>query len=81
MVVAGGAGTLADPRAIVLLQEVFRRCKAIAAWGDGADLLAAAGVPATAPGVFVSPAATAALRKNLIVAMGLHRAWDRFPTA
>ena len=35
IVVAGGAGSLVDIKTIILLQETFRHCKAIAAWGDG----------------------------------------------
>ena len=79
IVVAHGAGTLPDPRILVLLQEMYRHCKAIGAWGDGAQLLTAAGIPIDAPGVIVADTATAAMRKQLIVAMGMHRAWDRFP--
>jgi len=79
IVVADGAGSLTDPRIMVLLQEMFRHCKAIGAWGDGVNLLVAAGIPTDAPGVIVSDAATAAMRKQLIIAMGMHRAWDRFP--
>jgi catalase len=79
VVVAGGAGALVDPRVIVLLQEAYRHCKAIAAWGDGVDLLTAAGLDPEAVGVIVSDSSTTASRKQLIAAMGLHRAWDRFP--
>ena len=79
LVVPNGAGTIGDPRAIVMLQEAFRHGKAIAAWGDGADLLVAAGLDPTAPGVVVADTASAAQRKQLIAAMGLHRAWDRLP--
>jgi catalase len=79
VVVAGGAGSITDPRMLVLLQEAYRHCKAIAAWGDGVDLLDAAGVDPAAPGVIVSTSSTVASRKALIRAIGLHRAWDRFP--
>jgi catalase len=77
--VADGAGSVSDPRALLLLQEAYRHCKAIVAWGDGGDLLTAAGIAADAPGVLVDDKASAAQRKALIEAMGLHRAWDRFP--
>jgi len=79
VVVAGGSGALTDARVIVLLQEAYRHCKAIAAWGDGAELLDAAGVDRDAPGVIVSNSSTVASRKELLTAMGMHRAWDRFP--
>jgi catalase len=79
VVVAHGTAGTTDPRALLLLQEAYRHCKAIAAWGDGVELLTAAGIPADAPGVVVDESASAAQRKALIAAMGLHRAWDRFP--
>ena len=77
LVVADGAGSIRDVKVDVLLQEAYRHCKAIAAWGDGAELLGAAGLDPDAPGMVVSDSATAAHRKELIAAMRLHRAWDR----
>ena len=77
LVVADGAGSIRDIKVDVLLQEAYRHCKAIAAWGDGAELLSAAGLDPEAPGMVVSDTATAAHRKELIAAMRLHRAWDR----
>ena len=79
VVVADGAGSMTDRRAITLLEEAFRHCKAIAAWGDGANLLAAAGIEADAPGVQVSEKASSAQRKALVRAMGMHREWARLP--
>ncbi len=77
VVVADGSGDIRDVRVDVLLQETYRHCKAIAAWGDGQDLLTAAGIDVEAPGVLVSAGATVAHRKALLKAIGLHRAWDR----
>ena len=77
VVVAGGAGSIKDIKVDVLLQEAYRHCKAIAAWGDGPDLLTRAGLDVTAPGVLVADKASAAQRKELMAAMGLHRAWPR----
>ncbi|MCB7135538.1 catalase [Cellulosimicrobium marinum] len=65
-----------DPRTAVLLQEAFRHGKAIAAVGDGADVLAAAGVDTSAPDVTVTGDATT-LPATLRTALGLHRSWDR----
>ncbi len=80
VVVAGGAAALAsEPKALILLQEAFRHGKAIAAWGDGADVLRAAGVPVEAPGVVTADRVSAGLRKSLVNAVGLHRSWDRVP--
>jgi catalase len=77
LVVADGAGSIRDVKVDVLLQETYRHCKSIAAWGDGAELLVATGLDPGAPGMVVSDTATAAHRKELIAAMRLHRAWDR----
>jgi len=79
VVVAGGTGGFRDVKLDVLLQEMFRHAKPIAAWGDGADALAAAGIDVKAPGIIVSSTATAAQRKELLTALGLHRVWDRVP--
>ena len=44
IVVADGAPKDGDFRALVMLQEAFRHLKAVGAWGDGAEVLAAAGI-------------------------------------
>jgi catalase len=77
VVVADGTGGIDDVRAVVLLQETYRHCKAIGAWGDGADLLTRAGIDAKDPGVLVSKKASSSSRKDLIKAMGRHREWSR----
>ncbi len=79
LVVAHGSGQIRDIKVDVLLQEVFRHSKAIAAWGDGADLLTAAGIATGAPGVLVADKASSGQRKALVKEMGLHRNWDRVP--
>ena len=80
VVVAGGATALAtEIKAGLLLQEAYRHLKAIAAWGDGVDVLRAAGVDADAPGVTVAGSVTLAMIKRLTRDLGLHRAWDRAP--
>jgi len=79
VVVAGGTGGFSDVKLDVLLQEMFRHAKPIAAWGDGADVLEAAGIDVEAPGIIVSSTPTAAQRKELLAALGLHRVWDRVP--
>jgi catalase len=77
VVAADGTGGIDDVKVVVLLQETYRHCKAIAAWGDGADLLARAGIDAADPGVLVSTKASSSSRKDLIKAMGRHREWSR----
>jgi catalase len=79
IVLPHGSGAVTDPSVIVLLQEAFRHGKVVAAWGDGENLLAAAGLEPSAPGVFVAATTSAAHRKQVMAAMGLHRAWDRLP--
>ena len=56
---------------------MFRHCKVIAAWGDGAEALAAALVDTAAPGVVVGAGADSAFASALTAAVGMHRAWDR----
>ena len=54
IVVADGAPKDGDFRALVMLQEAFRHLKAVGAWGDGVEVLRAAGIdperPASSPG-------------------------------
>ncbi len=80
VVVAGGAAPLAtEIKAVIMLQEAYRHLKAIAAWGDGTDVLSAAGVDIEAPGVVTASSSTASLAKSLATNIGLHRAWERAP--
>jgi catalase len=77
--VAGGTTPTADIRLTILLQEAFRHCKAMGAWGDGTQILEAAGITADAPGVVTGNAAGKSFTDQLAAAVGLHRAWDRAP--
>jgi catalase len=77
VVVAAGTTPTADIKLIVLLQEAFRHCKALAAWGDGAAVLKVARIPTKGPGVAVANDVDNAFLANLAAALGLHRAWDR----
>ena len=79
IVVADGAPKDGDFRALVMLQEAFRHLKAVGAWGDGATVLATAGIAQDAPGVLVGKKANSKLAAGLIAALGMHRAWDRTP--
>jgi catalase len=78
-VVAGGTTPTADIKLVVLLQEAFRHCKALAAWGDGAAVLKAARIPVKGPGIAVADSVDKTFTANLAAALGLHRAWDRAP--
>ena len=79
ILIAGGAGDLADVKLTILLQEAFRHAKALGAWGDGERALRTAGLDTTAPGVLLADGVSGAYTKQLIEALGLHRAWDRAP--
>jgi catalase len=68
---------LLDPRVRLMLEECYRHAKVIGAWGAGLDALAAAGVPATAPGI-ASGAAPAEVLEQLEQLMRSHRVWERF---
>lgn len=74
----GGAGA-ADPRALLLVEEAYRHCKAIGAWGEGTEVLAAAGADAGAAGIVVADDPTEVLSRVLEL-LEEHRAWNRFPT-
>jgi len=76
VVVADGV-TGTDPRLTVLLQEVFRHCKVLGAWGDGAAVLEAAGIDTGAPGVVLGDSAVKPYFTELLTAVGKHRVWDR----
>jgi catalase len=79
IVVAHGAGLTAEPAALMWVQTAFRHMKPIAAWGDGADVLSAAGVPADAPGVRTARSVDAAFTEGVLADMGVHRHWGRAP--
>jgi catalase len=74
---ADGSGVIQDVKVNLLLQEAFRHCKAIGAWGDGAQLLDNAGLDTTAPGVTVSDTPDAEFGAALVASLGVHRAWAR----
>jgi len=80
VVVAGGTGLLDDPAAITYVQLAFRHCKPIAAWGDGVDLLANAGIDAGAAGVAAAPKANKSFLSTILANLSLHRHWDRAGT-
>jgi catalase len=66
-----------DIKLVVMLQELFRHCKPLGAWGDGAALLEAAGIDRKAAGVLVGDDSDKAFSSDLVAALGLHRVWER----
>jgi catalase len=79
LVVAGGTTAASDIKLTLLLQEAFRHCKVLAAWGDGIAVLEAAGITAGGAGVITGDTAVKSFTDQLAAAVGLHRAWDRAP--
>jgi catalase len=77
IVVAAGTSPVADLKLVLLLQEAYRHCKTIAAWGDGREILTACTIALDAPGVLTGKAVAKQFSDLLFAAMGLHRAWDR----
>jgi catalase len=77
VVFAAGTVPTNDIKLVVLLQEAFRHCKPLGAWGDGTAALEAAGIDVNAPGVVVSDGVDKSFTDALISAVGLHRVWDR----
>jgi catalase len=76
-VIADGTKPSSDIKAVILLQEAYRHCKALAAWGDGGSQLVSAGIPLDGPGVSIGESVDKAFNTGLVVALGLHRAWER----
>ena len=77
VLVAAGTSPAPDIRVVLLLQELYRHCKAVGAWGDGLDVLTGAGIPADGPGVLHADAADKTFTTELVTALGLHRVWER----
>jgi catalase len=79
LVVAGGTTPTGDIKLTLLLQEAFRHCKVLGAWGDGTAVLEAAGITVGGAGVVTGGKAAKSFTDQLTAAVGLHRAWDRAP--
>lgn len=76
VVVAAGT-TGGDIKLNILLQEAFRHCKSIGAWGDGLSVLELAGIGSDDAGVLVADDVDTSFTAALTAALGLHRVWDR----
>lgn len=77
VLIAAGTTPTADIKLVVLLQEAFRHCKPLGAWGDGVSVLDAASIERNAPGVLLASDADSKFSGELVAALGLHRVWDR----
>jgi catalase len=77
VVVASGTAPVDHPMALVLLQEAYRHCKPLAAWGTGTQLLTDAGIAAEDAGVLIANTVVRAFTADLLAAVGKHRVWER----
>jgi catalase len=77
VIVAGGTGLASDPAVVTYVQSAYRHFKPIAAWGDGVELLTAAGVESDGPGVVVADRASKTFARSVVAALSVHRHWDR----
>ncbi|QNE21411.1 catalase [Kribbella qitaiheensis] len=77
LVVAAGNPDLKNIKLTVLLGELFRHCKVIGAWGNGDQVLTAAGIDTTAPGILLAESMAKPYTTELFAAIGCHRVWER----
>jgi catalase len=77
IVVAGGISMATQPAVLAHVQAAFRHCKPVAAWGAGAEVLAAAGIADDAPGVVVAEKSNKAFGAAVLASMAVHRHWER----
>jgi catalase len=68
---------VADPRVLLMVTEAYRHAKPIAAVDGGEQVLEAAGIPASAPGVLTGEDPLRVLTATTGL-LGQHRVWDRF---
>ena len=74
LVVAGGR--IPNATTTVLVSEVFRHAKAIGAWGDGRQVINAAGCPLEAPGLVLTNDPEDVI-VALVPLLSQHRVWER----
>jgi len=77
IVVAGGPALADQPAVIAYVQTAYRHFKTIAAWGNGVQVLTAAGIGADDPGVVIVDRFNKRFAGSLIESMGSHRHWER----
>jgi catalase len=77
VVVAGGAGLSTNPAVLTYVQSAHRHFKPLAAWGDGAELLTAAGIGLDDAGLVVADRGTKTFAKAIVQALAVHRHWER----
>ncbi|MGI8701087.1 MAG: catalase [Nocardioidaceae bacterium] len=79
LLVADGTTPTGDIKLTLLLQEAYRHCKPVGAWGSGSTALELASIPQDGPGVLLGGSPDKAFSAVLTKALGLHRVWERAP--
>jgi catalase len=77
LLVAGETEPTNDIKLVILLQEAYRHCKALGAWGTGSAVLEDAGIPLDSDGMVIGKTVAKAFIDELVASVGLHRAWGR----
>ncbi len=77
VLVAGETEPTNDIKLVILLQEAYRHCKALGAWGNGSAVLEDAGIPLSGEGMVTGKVVGKAFTDQLVASIGLHRAWAR----
>ena len=77
LLVASGTEPTDDIKLVILLQEAYRHCKALGAWGNGSAILESAGISLSGDGMVTGKTVGKAFTDQLVAAIGLHRAWAR----
>ncbi|MDQ3488167.1 MAG: catalase HPII, partial [Acidobacteriota bacterium] len=69
----------ADGRTLEFIKDQYRHCKPLMAWGAGAGLLTACGIPTDEPdpGLIVAAAGSADAADQFVAAMAKHRHFGR----
>ena len=77
LLVAGETEPTNDIKLVILLQETYRHCKALGAWGNGSAVLEDAGIPLSGEGMVTGKDVGKAFTHQLVASIGLHRTWAR----
>jgi catalase len=77
VLIAAGTAPSTDIKLVLLLQEAYRHCKTIGAWGDATGALEDAGIAINSPGIVSGGALDRSFTSALFAAIGMHRAWER----
>ena len=68
LLVAGETEPTNDIKLVILLQEAYRHCKALGAWGNGSAVLEGAGIPLSGDGMVTGRAVGKAFTDQLVAA-------------